>query len=76
MTAPQTGVDVPDLTSDQILFLAKVADINIPPEDVRELTLRMNSMLEVLPALFDSLPLNGVQGLPALAHPIELPHAK
>ena len=64
-----------DLSQDEVLGLAKVAGMPIIPEDVEEVTLRLNALLETLTEL-DQLPLDGVQPLPALPHPGELPRQR
>jgi Asp-tRNA(Asn)/Glu-tRNA(Gln) amidotransferase C subunit len=61
-----------DLTQQEILGLAKIAGMTIIPEDVEEVTHRLNALLEALTAL-DQLPLENVQPLPALPHPLDLP---
>ncbi len=64
-----------DLSQDEVLGLARVAGMPIIPEDVEEVTLRLNALLETLTEL-DQLPLDGVQPLPALPHPGELPRQR
>lgn len=63
---------MPDLTQDELLTLAKAAGLSIVPEDMDELTFRMNALLEASAAL-DTLPLDGVQPVPGLPHPSSLP---
>ena len=61
-----------DFSQDEVLGLAKLAGVTIIPEDVEEVTLRLNAVREAL-ADIEQLPLDGVQPIPAIPHPAALP---
>ncbi len=56
-----------DLSSEQLLGLARVARLSIPDQDVEHLTMRFNALLEALDVL-DEHPLEEIPTLPSLAH--------
>jgi len=63
---------MPDLTTAELLALARTAGLRIPSEDVEHLTMRLNALLEALEVL-DHHPLDEVKALPFLPHPFNLP---
>ena len=62
-----------DLSQEQVQSHAQEAGITIIPEDLEEVTLRLNALREALAEVVDRLPLDGVQPIPALPHPEALP---
>ena len=62
-----------DFSQEQVQSQAREAGITIIPEDLEEVTLRLNALREALAEVVDRLPLDGVQPIPALPHPAELP---
>jgi hypothetical protein len=61
---------MPDLTTDQVAALATAAGVPLPPDDVVEVTHRLNALLEALTPLAE-LPLETVEPLPSLPDPSE-----
>ena len=65
-----------DLTQNELLALARTAQLHIPDEDVEHLTMRFNALMEAMEVL-GHYPLDEVKAVPSLAHPFELPsHAR
>jgi Asp-tRNA(Asn)/Glu-tRNA(Gln) amidotransferase C subunit len=67
---------MPDLTHAQVQTLAQAAGLAITdPEDLEEVTHRLNALLEALATLEDLPlgPLDQVQAIPTLQHPERLP---
>jgi hypothetical protein len=58
----------PKLTAEEIATLARAGGLRLLPEDLPEITVRVNAFLDGLAAL-DGLPLETVQPIPALPHP-------
>ena len=61
-----------DLTQNELLALARTAQLRIPDEDVEHLTMRFNALMEAMEVL-GQYPLDDIKALPSLAHPFELP---
>ena len=61
-----------DLTTDELLALARIAKLNIPDEDIEPLTMRFNALMDAAEVL-DQLPLEEIPAMPALHHPFETP---
>jgi hypothetical protein len=57
-----------ELTPAEIATLARAGGLRLLPEDLPEVTVRVNAFLAGLAAL-DDLPLDTVQPIPALPHP-------
>jgi hypothetical protein len=57
-----------DLTTEQVAALAAAAGVPLPPDDVVEVTHRLNGLLDALTPLAD-LPLETVEPLPAPPDP-------
>lgn len=58
------------LTPEEVVTLARAGGLRVLPEDLPEITVRVNAFLDGLAAL-DDLPLETVQPIPALPHPEE-----
>jgi hypothetical protein len=61
---------MPELTTEQVAALATAAGVPLLPDDVLEVTHRLNALLDALTPLAD-LPLETVEPLPALPDPSE-----
>jgi hypothetical protein len=59
---------MPDLTTEQVAALAAAAGVPLPPDDVVEVTHRLNALLDALAPLAD-LPLETVEPLASLPDP-------
>ena len=57
-----------ELTPDEVATLARAGGLRVLPEDLPEVTVRVNAFLDGLAAL-DVLPLETMQPIPALPHP-------
>ena len=55
------------LTPEQVTALAHAGGLRVSPDDLPEITVRVNAFLDALASL-DSLPLETVQPIPALPH--------
>ena len=64
-----------DFTQEELLALARAAQMKLPEEDVEHLTMRYNALMESLEVL-DQYPLVGELALPALQHPFEMPASR
>ena len=64
-----------DFTQEELLALARAAQMKLPEEDVEHLTMRYNALMESLEVL-DQYPLVGELALPALHHPFALPASR
>ena len=64
-----------DFTQEELLALARAAQMKLPEEDVEHLTMRYNALMESLEVL-DQYPIVGELALPALQHPFELPASR
>lgn len=60
---------MPDLTPDQVAALARAAELPMTPDDLAEVTHRLNAFLEALTPLVD-LPLDAVEPTPFSVAPI------
>ena len=56
------------LSAEEVATLARAGGVRLLPEDLPEVTVRVNAFLDGLAAL-DDLPLDRVQPIPALPHP-------
>lgn len=56
------------LTPEEVAALARAGGLRLLPEDLPEITVRVNAFLDGLGPL-DALPLDTVQPIPALPHP-------
>ncbi|HET8568761.1 MAG TPA: hypothetical protein VFM93_07235 [Candidatus Limnocylindria bacterium] len=56
------------LTPEQVATLAQAGGLRVSPDDLPEVTVRVNAFLDGLAPL-DALPLATVQPIPALPHP-------
>lgn len=64
---------MPDLTAEEVGILAVAAGLPMTvPGDLEEVTDRLNALVEALNAL-DALPIKGVQPVPSLPHPDQVP---
>jgi hypothetical protein len=61
---------MPDLTTDHVVALAAAAGVPLLPDDVVEVTHRLNALLDALAPLAD-LPLETVEPLASLPDPVE-----
>jgi len=59
-----------ELTPEEVATLARAGGLRVLPQDLPEVTVRVNAFLDGLAAL-DDLPLDTVQPIPALPHPEE-----
>ena len=57
-----------ELSAEEVATLARAGGLRVLPEDLPEVTVRVNAFLDGLAAL-DDLPLDTVQPIPALPHP-------
>jgi hypothetical protein len=57
-----------ELTPEEVATLARAGGLRVLPQDLPEVTVRVNAFLDGLAAL-DDLPLDTVQPIPALPHP-------
>ena len=64
-----------DFTQEELLALARAAQMKLPEEDVEHLTMRYNALMESLKVL-DQYPLVGDLALPALQPPFEMPASR
>jgi hypothetical protein len=58
------------LTPEEVATLARAGGLRVLTEDLPEITVRVNAFLDGLAAL-DDLPLETVQPIPALPHPVD-----
>jgi hypothetical protein len=58
------------LTPEEVATLARAGGLRVLNEDLPEITVRVNAFLDGLAAL-DELPLETVQPIPALPHPVD-----
>lgn len=58
------------LSPEEVATLARAGGLRLLPEDLPEITVRVNAFLDGLAPLED-LPLETVQPIPALPHPVD-----
>jgi hypothetical protein len=58
------------LTPEQVMALVRAGGLRVSADDLPEITVRVNAFLDALASL-DALPLDSVQPIPALPHPVD-----